>query len=323
MNMLLIICCFVQYRCWYHTCLYRPVEPATEPRKSCTCRKFCNRYPKKISKCFLSCEAFIVSFQVGMEFWARWAHRALWHASLWNMHEVSWRCHATLFELHHCIALKWGAIVGSLCVLNPQMWCNAMMSYCGKFFMCSTLSYAQQFLTRIFYVWKIAVAPQTKGGALRAQWHFCHHQCCTSHYTHGIWILQPWICSWSLLWRGKQVYSTQLLQQTYTLSNVLPGKFSFLTNLFNILWCWLWLREKDISVCVTGFRHYHVWHGLHVVHDGLVHRRFAVGPVADFPYLQKVAAAHQVLLFSLILGYGTYAMRRKSCVYELNPVDIP
>jgi hypothetical protein len=62
------------------------------------------------------------------------------------------------------------------------------------------------------------------------------------------------------------------------------------------------------------------------VHDGLVHRRFAVGPVADFPYLQKVAAAHQVLLlFSLILGYGTSAMRTrtKSSVYEMNPVDIP
>ena len=26
--------------------------------------------------------------QVGMEYWARWAHKALWHASLWNMHEV-------------------------------------------------------------------------------------------------------------------------------------------------------------------------------------------------------------------------------------------
>jgi hypothetical protein len=33
------------------------------------------------------------------------------------------------------------------------------------------------------------------------------------------------------------------------------------------------------------------------VHDGLVHRRFTVGPIADFPYLQKVAAAHQVLDF--------------------------
>lgn len=24
-----------------------------------------------------------------MEFWARWAHRALWHAQLWQMHEVN------------------------------------------------------------------------------------------------------------------------------------------------------------------------------------------------------------------------------------------
>lgn len=30
-----------------------------------------------------------VGAAVGMEFWARWAHRALWHASLWHMHEVS------------------------------------------------------------------------------------------------------------------------------------------------------------------------------------------------------------------------------------------
>lgn len=31
------------------------------------------------------------------------------------------------------------------------------------------------------------------------------------------------------------------------------------------------------------------------VHDGLVHRRFPVGPIAHVPYLRKVAAAHQVL----------------------------
>lgn len=28
------------------------------------------------------------------------------------------------------------------------------------------------------------------------------------------------------------------------------------------------------------------------VHDGLVHRRFPVGPIADLPYLKRVAAAH-------------------------------
>lgn len=31
------------------------------------------------------------------------------------------------------------------------------------------------------------------------------------------------------------------------------------------------------------------------VHDGLVHKRFAVGPIADVPYFRKVAAAHQVI----------------------------
>lgn len=44
------------------------------------------------------------------------------------------------------------------------------------------------------------------------------------------------------------------------------------------------------------------------VHDGLVHRRFAVGPVADFPYLQKVAAAHQLHHADLFGGipYGLF-----------------
>lgn len=36
------------------------------------------------------------------------------------------------------------------------------------------------------------------------------------------------------------------------------------------------------------------------VHDGLVHRRFPVGPIADVPYLQKVAAAHQVCCLDTI-----------------------
>ncbi|KAK1399496.1 Beta-carotene 3-hydroxylase [Heracleum sosnowskyi] len=31
------------------------------------------------------------------------------------------------------------------------------------------------------------------------------------------------------------------------------------------------------------------------IHDGLVHKRFPVGPVANVPYLRRVAAAHQVL----------------------------
>jgi hypothetical protein len=30
------------------------------------------------------------------------------------------------------------------------------------------------------------------------------------------------------------------------------------------------------------------------VHDGLVHRRFPVGPIANVPYFRRVAAAHMV-----------------------------
>ena len=30
------------------------------------------------------------------------------------------------------------------------------------------------------------------------------------------------------------------------------------------------------------------------VHDGLVHRRFPVGPIANVPYFRRVAAAHKV-----------------------------
>lgn len=51
------------------------------------------------------------------------------------------------------------------------------------------------------------------------------------------------------------------------------------------------------------------------VHDGLVHRRFPVGPIADVPYLQKVAAAHQVLivlLWSRIL-YLSYNLHHILC----------
>ena len=52
------------------------------------------------------------------------------------------------------------------------------------------------------------------------------------------------------------------------------------------------------------------------VHDGLVHRRFPVGPIADVPYLQKVAAAHQVLFKCsklLISSYPSCAAANMHC----------
>lgn len=30
------------------------------------------------------------------------------------------------------------------------------------------------------------------------------------------------------------------------------------------------------------------------IHDGMVHKRFPVGPIAEVPYLQRVAAAHKL-----------------------------
>ena len=48
----------------------------------------------------------VVCVQVGMEFWARWAHRALWHASLWHMHESHHRARDDgPFELNDVFAI--------------------------------------------------------------------------------------------------------------------------------------------------------------------------------------------------------------------------
>ncbi|EXB37306.1 Beta-carotene 3-hydroxylase [Morus notabilis] len=46
-----------------------------------------------------------VGSAVGMEFWARWAHKALWHASLWYMHESHHRPRDGPFELNDVFAI--------------------------------------------------------------------------------------------------------------------------------------------------------------------------------------------------------------------------
>ncbi|OMO68393.1 Fatty acid hydroxylase [Corchorus capsularis] len=48
---------------------------------------------------------FSWQMEVGMEFWARWAHRALWHASLWHMHESHHRPREGPFELNDVFAI--------------------------------------------------------------------------------------------------------------------------------------------------------------------------------------------------------------------------
>ncbi|KAL5552012.1 hypothetical protein UlMin_002188 [Ulmus minor] len=116
-----------------------------------------------------------VGSSVGMEFWARWAHRALWHASLWHMHKSHHRPRDGPFELNDVFAIT-----------------NALPAI-------------------------------------------------------------------ALL--------------SYGLSNkgIVPGL------------CF----GAGLGITMFGMAYM-------FVHDGLVHRRFPVGPIADVPYLRKVAAAHQL-----------------------------
>lgn len=119
--------------------------------------------------------ALSVGAAVGMEYWARWAHRALWHASLWHMHESHHRPREGAFELNDVFA-----IINAI----PAI---ALLSY-GFFH---------------------------KG-------------------------LTPGLCF-----------------------------------------------GAGLGITVFGMAYM-------FVHDGLVHRRFPVGPIADVPYLRRVAAAHQI-----------------------------
>lgn len=126
---------------------------------------------------------------VGMEYWARWAHRALWHDSLWNMHESHHKPREGPFEMNDVFA-----IINAVPAIS-------LMAY-GFFH---------------------------KG-------------------------LVPGLC-----------------------------------------------YGAGLGITMFGMAYM-------FVHDGLVHRRFPVGPIADFPYLQKVAAAHQLHHADLFGGvpYGLF-----------------
>nr|BAS69439.1 beta-ring hydroxylase [Rhododendron japonicum f. flavum] len=119
--------------------------------------------------------ALSVGAAVGMEFWARWAHKALWHASLWHMHESHHKPREGPFELNDIFA-----IINAV----PAI---ALLSY-GFFH---------------------------KG-------------------------LVPGLCF-----------------------------------------------GAGLGITVFGMAYM-------FVHDGLVHKRFAVGPIANVPYFRRVAAAHQL-----------------------------
>lgn len=119
--------------------------------------------------------ALSVGAAVGMEFWARWAHKALWHASLWHMHESHHKPREGPFELNDVFAII-----------------NAVPAI-------ALLSYG-----------------------------FFH-------------------------------------------KGLIPGL------------CF----GAGLGITVFGIAYM-------FVHDGLVHRRFPVGPIADVPYFRRVASAHQL-----------------------------
>ncbi|XP_023550968.1 beta-carotene 3-hydroxylase 1, chloroplastic-like isoform X3 [Cucurbita pepo subsp. pepo] len=48
---------------------------------------------------------FSWQLKVGMEFWARWAHKQLWHDTLWNMHKSHHRARDGPFELNDVFAI--------------------------------------------------------------------------------------------------------------------------------------------------------------------------------------------------------------------------
>ncbi|CAI7928694.1 unnamed protein product, partial [Closterium sp. NIES-54] len=118
--------------------------------------------------------ALVIGAAVGMEFWARWAHDALWHGSLWSMHKSHHEPREGAFELNDVFA-----IINAV----PAI---ALIAY--------------------------------------------------GFFNPG---LVPGLCF-----------------------------------------------GAGLGITVFGMAYM-------FVHDGLVHRRFPVGPIADVPYLKRVAAAHQ------------------------------
>ncbi|PWA53704.1 beta-carotene hydroxylase 2 protein [Artemisia annua] len=119
--------------------------------------------------------ALSVGAAVGMEYWARWAHEALWHASLWHMHESHHKPREGPFELNDVFA-----------IINA-------------------------------------------------------------------------------------VPAIALLNYGFFHKGIIPGL------------CF----GAGLGITVFGMAYM-------FVHDGLVHKRFQVGPIANVPYLRKVAAAHQL-----------------------------
>lgn len=127
---------------------------------------------------------------IGMEFWARWAHRSLWHASMWELDEK----------------LK--------CDLTRPIW----------------------------------------------DLHKSHHK-----PRQGMWEAND---VFAII---NAVPATSLFAYGFLHTGILAG-LSF---------------GAGLGITVYGLAYM-------FVHDGLVHRRFPVGPIKEVPYFQRVEAAHKI-----------------------------
>ncbi|CAI0417135.1 unnamed protein product, partial [Linum tenue] len=149
--------------------------------------------------------ALSVGAAVGMEFWARWAHRALWHDSWWDIHEV-------IFSYLRVSLVSMSVLLKSI---DDR----------------EAVSFQSHHRAR-------------REGAFEANDVFA--------ITNAV----PAIA---------------LLSYGFFNKGIFPGL------------CF----GAGLGITVFGMAYM-------FVHDGLVHRRFPVGPIANVHYLQTVAAAHQL-----------------------------
>lgn len=132
-------------------------------------------------------------------------------------------------------------------------------------------------------VLKFAVASSTKGRPFRAEWCFCYNQRFASHCSSFLRFLQQRPCSWTLFWRRTSFFFLHFLTPFWC-SSVGLVRFKHPLNTF----FFFLPKLQGLGITVFGMAYM-------FVHDGLVHRRFPVGPISDVPYLRRVAAAHQVI----------------------------
>ncbi|KAL6952061.1 Phospholipase A2 crotoxin acid subunit CA [Sarracenia purpurea var. burkii] len=161
-----------------------------------------------------------------MEFWARWAHRALWHASLWHMHESHHKPREGPFELNDVFAII--NAVPAIALLSYGFFHKGLLP--GLCFGASLSSLNCLFVGVDFFI-----SEEVIGHAWQV--HF-------------------------LRFLGEDLWSLAVAEE----SN--PG-------------------DLGLGITVYGMAYM-------FVHDGLVHKRISVGPIADVPYFRKVAAAHQL-----------------------------